>query len=156
LPHQIFGLGSRRSGTSTDTPPPDAITAVNSTLSEVIDLVMDVKQAEWKVSRTHEIYGELDALLKDLKSWANLLMVEDEQLGSSPLESITSAAGRTAPKLWSGSPTDDEVSRALLEYLDRLSRHLAATQGEQVEKGARELLGNIREEVTAHIKALSV
>jgi hypothetical protein len=128
---------------------------VNAILSEVIDLVMDVKQAEWKVPRTHEIYGEIDGLFKDLKSWANLLMAEDEQLGSSPLESVTSAAGRTAPKLWSGNPTDDEVRRTLLDYLDRLSLHLAGTQGDQVEQSARELLGNIREEVIAHIRAFT-
>jgi hypothetical protein len=139
---------------STDTPP-DAIAAVNAILSEVIDLVMDVKQAEWKVPRTHEIYGELDGLIKDLKSWAVLLMAEDEQLGASPLESIPSAAGRTAPKLWSGNPTDDEVRRTLLDYLDRLSLHLAATQGQEVEKSARDLLRSIREELMARIRALT-
>ena len=49
---------------------------------------------------------------------------------------------------------DENVGR-LLDYLDRLSLHLAATQGEQVEESARDLLRNIREELMAHIRALT-
>jgi hypothetical protein len=142
--------------TSIDTPPPHgAIAALNDVLSEVIDVVQGVKQADRKVPRNHEMHQELERLLERLKTWASLLMAEDEQLGSSPIGNMPTVAGRTPPNLWTGTPTDDEVRSTVLDLLDRLSVHLAAAQREQVDEGARTLLGNIQQQLMSRVRALS-
>lgn len=134
--------------------PHDPTAALTDVLSEVLDVVADVKQAFRKISDSHELHDELDRLFDDLRRWAKLLMDEDEELGSSPLGRMPSTAGRTPLNLFPGPTPDEEVRRVLLEHLDRLADHLAVADGEQADDGARSVLAGIAEDLAGHRQAL--
>jgi hypothetical protein len=133
---------------------PDPTAALNEVLSEVIDMVLDVKQAHQKVPTSHALYEKLDRLFEDLRDWAGLLLDEDRQLGVSPLGSMPSVAGRLPPNLWPGAADDEEVSQVVGQHLDRLTLHVTAALAEQEDEGARSLLADVERGLLAHRRAL--
>jgi len=136
--------------------PGDPATALNEVLSEVIDLVQDVKQAHRKVPESHALHAELDQLLIDLRDWAQVLFEQDEALGISPLASMPSVAGRTPPNLWPGEATDKEVCLLVDEHLRRLGEHIIAAAATQDDGPLREALAEVERGVTAHRTTLAL
>jgi hypothetical protein len=89
--------------------------ALNQVLSEVIDGVLDVRQAHRRVPESHALHAELDRLLDDLRAWVRLLADQDRVLGVSMVGSVPTAAGRKPPHAWHGAASDEEVRRAISE-----------------------------------------
>ncbi|MCU1460217.1 MAG: hypothetical protein JWO37_292 [Acidimicrobiales bacterium] len=135
-------------------PTDDPVTALNAVLSEVIDVVQDLKQAHRKVPETHALHAALDDLSRDLRTWAQRLIEQDEQLGVSPLASISSVAGRKPPNLWPGVATDDEVRQLVGEHLDRLEHHVIAARAAQADEGSRVALADIERGLVVHREQL--
>jgi DNA-binding ferritin-like protein len=133
----------------------DPAAALNQVLSEVIDAVLDVRQAHRRVPETHALHAVLDQFVDDLRAWARLLADQDEALGVSPLASVPTAAGRTPPHSWHGAASDEEVGRVVGEHLDRLGQHLAAALAEQHDDRVRAALAEVRRGLLVHRRALS-
>jgi len=133
---------------------PDPIAELNQVLSEIIDVVQEVKQAHRKVPETRDLHAEIDRLFDDLRSWAGVLMDEDRALGVSPLGMIPSVAGRYPPNLWPGAPSDEEVRRFLGQQLHRLVGHVAAALADQQDDGSRAALAEVQRGVQAHRQVL--
>ena len=136
-------------------PPHDPAAALNQVLSEVIDVVLDVRQAHRRVPGTHALHAVLDQLFDDLKAWAGLLMDQDVALGVSPLASMPSAAGRKPPSRWTGAASDEEVRQVVAGHLDRLGQHVAAALAEQDDDRPRAALAEVQRGLLAHSRALS-
>jgi DNA-binding ferritin-like protein len=133
------------------TPPTDdPATALNEVLSEVIDLVQDVKQAHRRVPETHALHAALDQLANDLRDWARLLIEQDEALGISPLDRMPSVAGRKPPNLWPNAATDDEVRQLIDQHLDRLGQHVTAALAAQYDEPSRATLAHVERELLVH------
>src|SRR5580704_13006206 len=91
----------------------DPVAALNQALSDVIDTVLDVRQAHRRVPETHALHAVLDRLWDDMRAWAALLMDQDQALGVSPLANMVSGAGRTPPHAWHGAASDEDVRRVV-------------------------------------------
>jgi hypothetical protein len=137
-------------------PPPrdDQAAALNQVLSEVIDAILDVRQAYRRVPETQPLHAELDQLFTDLRTWARLLADQDQALGVSPLSSISTAAGRTPPTPWHGAATSEEIRRIVGGHLDRLGLHLTAALAEQPDDSVRTALTEVERGILAHRRAL--
>jgi DNA-binding ferritin-like protein len=133
----------------------DPTVALNQVLSEVIDAVLDVRQAHRRVPETHALHAVLDQLFDDLRGWARLLADQDEALGVSPLASMPTAAGRTPPHSWHGAASDEEVSHVVGEHLNRLGQHLAAALAEQHDDKVRAALAEVQRGLLDDRRALS-
>src|SRR5438132_12940082 len=131
-------------------PPDDPAVALNEVLSEVIDVVQEVKQAHRKVPQTHALHAELDQLSDDLRTWARLLIEEDEALGLSPLTRMPTVAGRKPPNLWPGAATDEEVRRIIDEHLDRLGQHVTAALAAQGQERSRATIAGVERGLLVH------
>jgi DNA-binding ferritin-like protein len=129
--------------------------ALNQVLSEVIDAVLDVKQAHRRVPETHALHAVLDQLFGDLRTWARLLADQEQALGVSPLATMPSPAGRTPPHPWHGAASDEDVRRIVGEHLDRLGQHLAAALAEQQDDKVRAALAQVERGLLVHRRALS-
>jgi hypothetical protein len=138
----------------TSASPHDPMVALNEVLSEVIDMVMALRQAHRKVPETHELHAELDRLFSDARRWAELLMAADTARGVSALDYMPSVAGRQRPDLWRGPVGDEEVRRVVAEQLDRLAEHLRVALSEQDDDHLRELLDRISAELQSYLDAL--
>jgi DNA-binding ferritin-like protein len=133
----------------------DPAAALNQVLSEVIDVVLDVKQAHRRVPETHALHAVLDQLFADLRTWAGLLADQDQALGVSPLASMPTAAGRTPPHPWHGAASDEEVRRIVGEHLGRLGQHLSAALAEPQDDNIRAALTEVERGILAHKRVLS-
>ncbi len=133
----------------------DPMAALNGVLSEVIDVVMALRQAHHKVSETHQLHAELDQLFSDARTWAELLVEADTARGVSPLDYMPSVAGRQLPNLWQGRVSDDDVRQVVTQQLHRLGEHLSAALSEQDHDRVRDLLDRISTQLQSHLDALS-
>jgi len=133
----------------------DRVAALNQALSDVIDAVLDVRQAHRRVSETHALHAVLDRLLDDLRTWAGVLADQDQVLGVSPLANMPSGAGRTPPHSWHGAASDEDVRRVVGEDLGRLGQHLAGALAEQHDDKVQAALAEVERGLETYRRALS-
>jgi hypothetical protein len=133
---------------------PDPLASLNAVLSEVIDFIGEVKQARFRFAAPPELHAELDALFDDARSWAQLLIVEDDAYGRSALASMPSVAGRQPANLGREASTAEELRGLLEEHLTRLDRHVAEAIAGQDDEELRAALATVEAGVERHQEAL--
>jgi hypothetical protein len=151
IPRPAAGIGIRVSPARRH----DGAAALNQVLNEVIDAILDVRQADRRVPETQALRAELDQLLADLRTWARLLAEQDQALGVSPLASMASPASRRPLNPWHATASNEEVRRVVGEHLDRLGHQLSAALAEQHDNQIRAALTEVKQGILVHRRALS-
>jgi DNA-binding ferritin-like protein len=134
--------------------PEDPLAELNRVLSDVIDAIREVKQAEWKVPKAHELHADLDRLFSDLVTWKSLLSERDAALGVSPLAFMPTVEGRAVFNLWPGDPTDEEVRTVVDQHLELLEDHVSRARTKQRDEGSESVLAQIQSGVATHRRTL--
>ena len=132
----------------------DPAAALNQVLSEVIDAILDVRQAYRRVPETQALHAVLDQIFADLKTWARMLADQDQALGVSPLASMPSASSRTPRNPWHGAASNEEVRRIVGEDLDRLLHYLSVALAEQGDDKVRAAFTEVERGILADKRAL--
>jgi hypothetical protein len=132
----------------------DQLAALNQVLSEVVDVAMTARQARHAVPEGHELHAELDRLFASARGWAEQLVGVDSALGVSALAYMTSPTGRLPSGPRRGPGSEEEISRALTQQLERLTARVRAIMGQQEDARLRALLGRLDAEMQAHLDAL--
>jgi DNA-binding ferritin-like protein len=132
-----------------------SVAAVNQVLSEVIDAIVDVRQAHRRVPETQALHAEIDQLFAELKTWARLLAELDQSLGVSPLASMPTGASRTPVNPWHGAVSGEEVRRIVGEHLDRLGDYVTTALAEQPDAQVRAALTEVQQGIVSRQRALS-
>jgi DNA-binding ferritin-like protein len=132
----------------------DPIAALNAVLGEILDFIQEVKQAHWKIPDSVALHAELDSLFDDTRTWAQLL-IEQDQARAVPLSAMTTVAGRTPPNVWPGQASEAEVRTILYEHLQRLERRIAAARAEQWDDHLQSVLTEVDRGTQAHQEALA-
>jgi hypothetical protein len=132
----------------------DPAAALNQVLSEVVDAILDVRQAYRRVPETQALHAVLDQIFADLKTWAQLLADQDQALGVSPLASMPSASSRTPRNPWHGAASNEEVRRIVGEDLDRLLHYLSVALAEQGDDKVRAAFTEVERGILADKRAL--
>jgi hypothetical protein len=137
------------------TSPVDPLAPLNEVLSEVIDVVREVRQARWRFAAPAAFRDELGVLFEDARSWGRLLVEQDDAHGVSPLASMPSVAGRPPVDLGPEAATPEGAREAIDHVLERLGRRIdVAIEGEQ-DDGVRAALIEVQRGVLAHRHALA-
>ena len=142
-------------GCVSPSPPEDPAAVLNQVLNEVIDALLDVRQASRRVPGTQALHEMLDRLFADLRSWAQLLADLDQAFGVSPLASMPSGSARPPSNPWYGAASSEEIRRIVGEHLDRLAGHLAAALAQQQDDKVRAALTEVQQGVQAYLRELS-
>jgi hypothetical protein len=148
----ITGSGS---ATLSEPDPAQPVAGLNRVLSEIVDVILEVKVALWRSKRTRGLHTELDGLLCDLTGWTTSLGYRDLLLGVSPLSFMTSVAGRERPTPWRGDPTESEVCSLVCDLLGDMNNLVAAVAGEQTDDPSRRILADVHLRLESHQQILA-
>lgn len=103
--------------------PSQVVAELQAMIDELIDLILEVKQAHHAVPEDHPLHTELDGLFAQLSGWTHALADRTRALGGSLLEGVTTVAGRHARNLFPTAVDDADIVRALVAPLQAAAEH---------------------------------
>ena len=137
-------------------PASQVVAELQAMIDELIDLVLEVKQAHHAVPQDHLLHAQLDALFSELSGWTYALAARTRALGGSLLEGVTTVAGRHARNLFPTATDDTEVAQALLGPMRVAAEHAGAHRAgvADVDADAAALFAAVAEGLAAHVTRL--